>query len=194
MRSEVTKLQDVVGGAHDAHEVIRNIQYCPVDADEELRAASENSERSLEKVGKARSRIAEMQVKLTEAHAQQLLIISTSDMAETQGGAHIVDAECWDKEKDFNQGMNLIMELFERGLGSMRAVAVGTEERDHNDVTHLERPLTDLDHVLCGDRLDDEPLDRDLDASGQQVGAEVVLGVPWSCAMSSMQTGTTSVR
>ena len=62
--------------------------------------------------------------------------------------------------------MNLIMELFERGLCSVRAVAVGTEERDHNDATHLERLLTCLDHVLCGDRLDDEPLDSDLDASG----------------------------
>ena len=62
--------------------------------------------------------------------------------------------------------MNLILELFERGLGSMRAAAVGTEERDHNDVTHLERPLTCLDHVFCRDRLDDEPLDSDLDASG----------------------------
>ena len=62
--------------------------------------------------------------------------------------------------------MNLILELFERGLGSMRAAAVGTEERDNNDVTHLERPLTCLDHVLCGDRLDHELLDSDLDASG----------------------------
>merc|ERR1712136_308903 len=30
MRSEVTKLQDVVGGAHDAKDVMRSIQYCPV--------------------------------------------------------------------------------------------------------------------------------------------------------------------
>ena len=64
--------------------------------------------------------------------------------------------------------MHLIVELFERGLGPMRAVAVGTEARDHNDVTHLERPLTCLDHVLCGDRLDCEPFDSDLDVSGRQ--------------------------
>ena len=37
-------------GVHDAQEVIRNMQYGPVDADEELRAALQNSERSLEKV------------------------------------------------------------------------------------------------------------------------------------------------
>ena len=95
MRSEVTKIQEGVDGVHDAKEVTRNIQYGPVDADEELRAALESSEKSLEKVGKARSRIAEMLVKLTEAHAQLLLTITMSDMAETQGGAHIVDAECW---------------------------------------------------------------------------------------------------
>ena len=52
MRSEVTKLQDVVDCVHDAQEVKRNNQYSPVDADEGLRAASENSERSLEKVGR----------------------------------------------------------------------------------------------------------------------------------------------
>ena len=66
--------------------------------------------------------------------------------------------------------MNLIMELFERGVGSMRAVAVGTEGRDHNGVTHLERPLSCLDHVLCGGRID-EPCDSDLDAIGRQGGS-----------------------
>jgi len=58
-----------------------------------------------------------------------------------------VESESWDSESDLNQGMNLIVELFERGVGSMRAVAVGTEGRDHNGVTHLERPLSCLDHV-----------------------------------------------
>ena len=154
-------------------EVTRNIQYGPVDADEELRASLENSESSVEKVAKARSRIVEMLVKLTEAHAQLLQTITMSHMAETQGGAHIVDAECRDSGKDLNQGTILIMELFERGLDSMRAVAVGTEARDHNDVTHLERALTCLDHVLCGDRFDHEPVDSDLDASGRQGGSRV---------------------
>ena len=141
----MTIRQEVVDGVHDAQEAMRNIQYSPVDADEGLRAPSENSERSLEKV---------------ERFAVKLL-------------------ECWDSEKDHNQGMNLIMELFERGLCSMRAVAVGTEERDLNDVTHLARPLTCLDHVLCGDRLDDEPLHSDLDASGQQGRAELELDLSW---------------
>ena len=115
----------------------------------------------------------EMLVKLTEAHAQLLQTITMSHMAETQGGRHIIDAECWDSGKDLNQGTNLIVELFERGLGSMRAVAVGTEARDHNDVTHLERALTCLDHVLCGDRFDHEPVDSDLVASGRQGGSRV---------------------
>ena len=105
-------------------------------------------------------------MKFAEPDAQLLLTIATLDMAETQGRAQNVHAECWDSGKDFNQGMNLIMELFERGLGSMRAVAVGTEARDHNDVTHPERPLTCLDHTastaspltviwMCADRTGD---------------------------------------
>ena len=53
------------------------------------------------------------------------------------------------------------MELFENGLGSMRSVAVGTEARDHNDITFLERSINCWEHVLHGDGLKPECCDCD---------------------------------
>ena len=86
-------------------------------------------------------------------YAHLPVTVARSDMVEVQEGSLRAVAESWDSERDFNQGSNLIMKSFENGLGSMRSVKVGTEVRDHNDITFLERSKNCLDHILYGDRL-----------------------------------------
>ena len=94
--------------------------------------------------------------------AHLLVTVALSDMAEIQEGTLRAVAESWDSERDLNQGTNLIMESLENRLGSMRSVVVGTEARDHNDITFLERSTNCLDHILHGNRLKPEFCDCDL--------------------------------
>ena len=76
-----------------------------------------------------------------------------------------MEAESWDSESDLNQGTDLVMELFENELNSTGPVAVGTEARDHNDITFLERSINCLDHTLHGDRLEPEYCECDVESN-----------------------------
>ena len=131
VRSKMTKLQDLVdvvcGTSSTMHPTF-----------------TRNGKLPLKNVGKMRARVAETQGKLRQA---LLVTVAMSDMAKIQEGCRRAGAKFWDSWRDLNQGTNLVIGSLENRLGSMGSVAVGTEVRDLNDITFLERSTNCLDHI-----------------------------------------------